>query len=377
MVRLHHQRAKVAGAGRQQPIERRKLAGAVAPRAAGESLVYERVEVSGVWRVHRRRVEPKRLAVKVAATKPAADRGCGSALGALGRRPMKPAFLTVSAALFAVGLLCATSTRAAKPAPVAPSIAPPSAADWRTPDPRNVVVIDTNKGRIIIEMEPRVAPKTVAQIRDLVREKFYDGRAFFRVLPNFMDQTGDPTDTGTGGSSKPDLPAEFTFRRGADTPMVVIYKADAQEQGFVGGMPVFSQTLDLAALTADNRVAAYGAFCPGVAGIARSDSPDSGNSQFFLMRATTPALDQKYTPWARVIAGMDVVNAIKTGEPVPPPQDKMTTVRLLADIPAAERPKIRVIDPAGPWFKAAAAREAAQKVVGASICDLDIPSEVK
>ena len=74
---------------------------------------------------------------------------------------------------------------------------------------------------------------------------------------------------------------------------------------------------------------------------------------------------------------MDVVTAIKTGEPPAAPQDKMTTVRLLADMPAAERPKIRVVDPAGPWLKAAAARLDAQKVVGASVCDLDIPSEVK
>ena len=290
---------------------------------------------------------------------------------------MKTAILTGGAALFAAGLLAATVAQAAKPAPAPAPVAPPSEADWRTPDPQNVVVIDTNKGRIVIEMEPRLAPKTVAQVRQLVREKFYDGRAFFRVLPNFMDQTGDPTDTGTGGSSKPNLPPEFTFRRGSDTPMVVIYKENGQEQGFIGLMPVFGQTLDLALLTADNRVNAYGAFCPGVAGMARSDAPDSANSQFFLMRAATSALDQKYTPWARVLAGMDVVNAIKTGEPVPPPQDKMTSVRLLADIPAAERPKIRVVDTGGAWFRAAAAREASQKVVGASICDLEIPSEVK
>ncbi len=273
--------------------------------------------------------------------------------------------------------MSATVADAARPVTAPAPVAPPGAADWRTPDPQNVVVIDTNKGRIVIEMEPRVAPKTVAQVRDLVREKFYDGRAFFRVIDNFMDQTGDPTDTGTGGSSKPNLPPEFTFRRGSDTPMVAVYKENGLEQGFVGGMPVVSQTLDLALLTADNRVTAYGTFCAGVAGMARSDAPDSGNSQFYLMRATTPALDQKYTPWARVIAGMDVVKAIKTGEPAPPPQDKMTTVRLLADMPAADRPKIRVIDPAGPWFKAAAARLGADKVVGASICDLDTPSEVK
>ena len=280
-------------------------------------------------------------------------------------------------AVLAATLLGAAGAEAAKPPAAPASSAPPAAADWRTPDPQNVVVIDTNKGRIVVELEPRVAPKTVAQIRDLVREKFYDGRAFFRVLDNFMDQTGDPTDTGTGGSSKPNLPPEFIFRRGSDTPMAVIYKANGLEQGFVGGMPVVSQTLDLALLTADNRVNAYGTFCPGVVGMARSDAPDSGNSQFYLMRATTIALDQKYTPFARVIAGMDVVRSIKTGEPVAAPQDRMTSVRLLSDIPAAERPKVRVIDPAGAWFKAAAARVGADKVVGASICDLDIPNEVK
>jgi peptidylprolyl isomerase len=289
---------------------------------------------------------------------------------------MKPSRLNAVTALCAFGLLSATSAEAAPPT-AAPAVAPPSAADWRAPDPQNVVVIDTNKGRIIIEMEPRLAPKTVAQVRQLVREKFYDGRAFFRVIDNFMDQTGDPTDTGTGGSSKPNLPPEFTFRRGSDTPMTVIYKEGGQEQGFIGVMPVFGQTLDLAVLTADNRVNAYGAFCSGVAGMARANTPDSANSQFYLMRGTTSALDQKYTPWARVISGMDVVTSIKTGEPVPPPQDKMTTVRLLADIPAAERPKIRVVDTAGAWFKATAARAAADKVVGASICDLEIPSEVK
>ena len=286
----------------------------------------------------------------------------------------------LGAAVLAAGLASATIALAAKPAATPAAAAPPAGpaqTDWRTPDPQNVVVIDTNKGRIIIEMEPRVAPKTVAQVRALVRENFYDGRAFFRVIEDFMDQTGDPTDTGTGGSSKPNLPPEFSFRRGSDVPMVVIYRENGLEQGFIGGMPVISQTLDLALLTADNRVNAYGTFCPGVAGMARAEAPDSGNSQFYLMRGANTALDQKYTPWARVISGMDVVKAIKTGEPVPPPQDKMITVRLLADMPAAERPKIRVVDPASPWFKAAAARLAAEKVVGASICDLEIPSEVK
>ena len=199
-----------------------------------------------------------------------------------------------SCAALAATCVSATLAAAGKPTPTAGpvTVAPPSAADWRTPDPQNVMVIDTNKGRIIVEMEPRVAPKTVAQIRQLAHEKFYDGRSFFRVIDNFMDQTGDPGDTGAGGSTKPNVPPEFTFRRGSDSPMVMLYKNGGQEQGFIGVMPVVSQTLDLALLTADNRVSAYGEFCPGVAGMARSDAPDSGNSQFYLMRAAAPALDQ-------------------------------------------------------------------------------------
>ena len=291
---------------------------------------------------------------------------------------MRRAFSTMAGpALGLAAGIAPMAVLAAAPTSGAPSTASLTAADWRTPDPQNVLVIDTNKGRILVEMEPRLAPNTVAQVRALVREKFYDGRSFFRVLDNFMDQTGDPTDTGTGGSTKPNLPPEFAFRRGPQTPMVTIYKEDGLEQGFIGGMPIVSQTLDLALLTADSKVNAWGTFCPGVAGMARSDAPDSGNSQFYLMRSTTTALDQKYTPWGRVISGLDVVRAIKTGEPVPAPQDKMVTVRLLADMTGADKPKVRMVDPASPWFKAAADRARQAKVVGVSVCDIEIPSEVK
>jgi len=259
------------------------------------------------------------------------------------------------------------------PAPVAA----PTESDWRTPDPENVLVIDTTKGRVIVEMSPLAAPATVARIRDLTKAGFYDGRAFFRVIDNFMDQTGDPQDNGQGGSSQPNLPPEFSFRRGADMGMVTIEKVNGMDVGLLGALPLISQSLDLAPLTADQKVNASGTFCPGVAGMARADEPDSGNSQFFLMRAAQPNLDGKYTPWGRVLAGLDVVRAIKVGEPPPLPMDVMTKVRLLADIPASERPSVRVIDPAGPWFHAMVERVRKQKVIDFSVCDLDIPSEVK
>jgi peptidylprolyl isomerase len=263
-----------------------------------------------------------------------------------------------------------------KPVETAP-IAGPTDADWRTPDAQDVLVIDTNKGRIIIEMSPAAAPASVARIQELARTGFYDGRSFFRVIDNFMDQTGDPQDNGQGGSSKPDLPAEFTFRRDAQTPLIVVTKASGVESGFLGSLPVISQTMDLGLLTADHKVNAWGTFCPGVGGMARAEAPNSGNSQFFLMRGAVPNLDQKYTAWGRAISGLDVINAIKTGEPVPAPQDKMLKVRLLSDIPAVERPTIHVIDPAGPWFRAMVERVKTQKVVDFSICDLDFPAQVK
>ncbi|MHB8530735.1 MAG: peptidylprolyl isomerase [Caulobacteraceae bacterium] len=253
----------------------------------------------------------------------------------------------------------------------------PGPGDWRTPDPANILVIDTNKGRILVELTPQAAPAASARVRDLARAGFYDGRSFFRVIDGFMDQTGDPADDGTGGSTQPNLPAEFTFRRGADTPIVVIDKAGGLDSGFLASLPVVSQTLDLAVITADHKVNAWPTFCPGVVGMARADDPASANSQFFLMRAANASLDQKYAAIGRVVSGMDVVRAIKTGEPVPPPQDKMLRVRVLADLPAGQQPKVRLIDPASAWVRAMAERVRAEKVVGSSICDLDLPADIK
>jgi len=283
-----------------------------------------------------------------------------------------PILAALGAALALTGEAPAATAPAAPAAPTAPT-----EADWRTPDPQNVLIIDTNKGRIIVELAPEIAPLTAARVRELAHAGFYDGRSFFRVIDDFMDQTGDPTDSGRGGSTKPDLPGEFTFRRGSQTPMVVVAKNNGLEEGFIGSQPVIGQTMDLALLTADNKVSAWGTFCPGVAGMARSESPDSGNSQFFLMRGLQTNLDQKYTPFARVIAGEDVVKTIKTGEPVADPQDKMLTVRVLADLPPASRPTVRVIDTRGPWFTAMVAHRTAEQGLPVSVCDLDLPSQIK
>lgn len=293
---------------------------------------------------------------------------------------MKPILLAAACLAAVAASASAAPKKAEKPAAAPAAAATPAGpgpADWRTPDPNDVLVIDTNKGRILVELLPEIAPKNAAQIHDLAHEGFYDGLRFFRVIDKFMAQTGDPQNNGQGGSSKSNTPAEFTFRRGTDLPFVLAADQTVAEVGFVKSMPISSQSMALAPMTKDQKVTAWGLYCPGVVGIARDDNPDSGNSQFFLMRQAYPSLEKRYTAIGRVIAGEDVVRAIKTGEPVEQPQDYMEHVKVLADMPEAGRPKIRVVDTKSPWFKAEVERLRTAKGVSFSACDVDIPVEVK
>jgi peptidylprolyl isomerase len=153
-------------------------------------------------------------------------------------------------------------------------------------DPENTLVITTSeKCKITIGLRSDLAPKHVARIKKLARAKFYDGVIFHRVIDGFMAQTGDPTGTGMGGSGEPDLPAEFS-------------KAH---------------------------------FDRGTLGMARSQSPDSANSQFFIMFADGGFLDGQYTVFGGVASGMDCVDKIAKGEP-PAKPSKMVSVRILKDV---------------------------------------------
>ncbi len=268
----------------------------------------------------------------------------------------------VASSLAILALVLAASARPAIAAPA------PAASDFRTVDPEDVLVIDTTKGRIYVEMFPQIAPKSVARIKELAREHFYDGLTFHRVVNEFMAQGGDPKGDGSGGSTKPNVPAEFTFRRGPDTPFVKVLGLGGPEDGFIQSMPVRSQNTGLMIMTADGKVQAWGLWCKGVAGMARAGDPDSANSQYFLMRQFNPGLEHSYTPWGRVLAGQDVVQALKVGEPVIDP-DKMTSVRVEADLPAAARVKVQVLDVHSPFFQAEAK-------TAASVCDIDLPAKV-
>ena len=148
----------------------------------------------------------------------------------------------------------------------------------------NTIYMDLEDGRVVIELRPDLAPKHVARIKELVREGFYDGIVFHRVIPGFMAQTGDPTGTGRGGSDKPDLPAEFS-----NEP-----------------------------------------FERGTLGMARTSDPNSANSQFFINFAPTPHLNGQYTVWGEVVEGMEYVDQIAKGEP-PSQPDRIVKMSVAAD----------------------------------------------
>lgn len=133
-------------------------------------------------------------------------------------------------------------------------------------DPENTLYLDTVYGRVVIQMRPDLAPKTVAQVKALTRKGFYNGLPFHRVIAGFMAQTGDPNGNGTGGSGRP-LKAEFS-----STP-----------------------------------------FERGTLGMARTSDPDSADSQFFICLAPAPNLNDKYTVWGQVTSGMEFVDRIKKG----------------------------------------------------------------
>lgn len=289
---------------------------------------------------------------------------------------MRNGLRIIGAALFAAAA-SVTMAGAQTPEPDgAPLIAE---ADWRVAAPDNLLVIDTSKGRILVEMTPEAAPGHVDRIRLLAKAGFYDGLNWHRVIDGFMAQTGDPLGTGEGQSWHPDLKAEFTFRRDANTPFTAVAAPAGAQVGFIQSLPVQTQPDAVMATTADGKVHAWGLYCPGVAGMARGDAPDSANSQFFLMRQPYPALDKRYTVWGRVVSGLDVVRALKFSpnpDGVVADPDRMTRVRVAGDLPEAERPSVRVLSASSAPFRELVERRRAEKGADFSVCDIELPVAV-
>ena len=151
-------------------------------------------------------------------------------------------------------------------------------------DSENTLLLETETGQVTIRLRPDLAPQHVDRIKELAREGFYDGVLFHRVIPGFMAQGGCPNGTGTGGSSKPNLPAEFSRE-----PHV-----------------------------------------RGVCSMARTNNPNSANSQFFICFGDATFLDGQYTVWGEVTEGMEHIDALPKGEP-PRAPGKIVSMKVAAD----------------------------------------------
>jgi len=254
-------------------------------------------------------------------------------------------------------------------------------ADWRMVAPENLWVIDTSKGRVLVELEPRIAPNHIERIRTLTNQNFYDGLKFHRVIPNFMAQTGDPKGTGEGGSELPDIAAEFSFRRGRDAGYVPVANGGPGHVGTVGSVVVATQPDAQMMINADMKVWATPLFCAGTAGMARSSQPNSANSQFYLTTGHADTLNGNYTVFGRVLSGLDVVKSLKAGSEaadgaVGEGADVMTRVRLASQLPEGERPTVRVAVAGGAPFNAAVETARTAKGNGFTACDIQIPVQI-
>ena len=276
----------------------------------------------------------------------------------------------VLAGVMLAGLTLASLTAFAGTVPL-----PASAANrptWRRPDPAHTLVIDTTRGRIVVELQPALAPVAVARMERLAHQGFYDGLLFHRVIDGFMAQTGDPGNVDGGKSPLPNLKPEFTFRRGLDSGYVEAARPAGWTAGFIGPTPVMGAPDAAMSRSPDHRAAMWVTYCPGVVGMGRDEPPDSANSEFFLMRNAWPSLDRLYTPVGRVLRGLQVLRALKTGEPVRSP-DAMVRVRLAADLPLSDRPAIQVMDTLSPAFAAEIASARRAKSADFSVCDVKVP----
>ena len=266
------------------------------------------------------------------------------------------------------------------PPPAAVQEAAPAVAEWRTVPAENLMVIDTTRGRILVELTPEVAPGHVERIKLLARRGFYDGVTWHRVIDWFMAQTGDPLGNGEGQSPYPDLAAEFTFRRDMSMPFAPVAEPTGARVGFLRSLPVQTQPDAAFALTGDGKVHGWGLYCPGVVGMARDEGNDTANSQFFIMRQAYPALDKRYTIWGMTVAGLDVVRSLKVGDGdngmVTAEPDRLTRMRVAADIPAAERPLVQVLATDSPRFRAAVEQARSARGADFSVCDVTLPVQV-
>jgi len=222
---------------------------------------------------------------------------------------------------------------------------------WRDVDPENMLYIDVDYGRIIVELYPEISPLHVEQIKKLTRINFYDHVKFHRVLQGFMNQTGDPSGDGTGDSELPDIEPEFTFRRPMSMPVTLIgqrplgdpsVSTKSIDVGFYKGLQVATQPSAQSMLTNDGKVGAFGLHCK-----------IHGHENLTKIKLGTVGQDKGFVP------------------------DEMNKVRIGADLPETERVNVQVLKTDSPAFQKFLATQKKPDGTYPDICDITVPSRVK
>ena len=235
--------------------------------------------------------------------------------------------------LFCVLLLAATSAPAAD-----------SDLVWREVDPENLVFLELREGRVAIELNARFAPRTVRQFRKLVRERFYDGLPFYRVIDGFVAQGGDGSDLGEY-SDVPLIPAEFEIDYDPEVAFTKVQEEDpfADITGFIDGFAVGRDRKE---------GRAWLTHCPGIVAMARNEGPDTSRTDFYIVIGQAPRyLDRNMNVFGRVIDGMDIVQRIRRGPHGEngiirddAASSRIVRMTLAADQPEEERLTALVID---------------------------------
>lgn len=267
---------------------------------------------------------------------------------------MAPArVLIVAAALLAGAAAQAQSAAATQPRTMSDVLAATTTADWRTLDPENTLYLQLPAGRVVIELAPAFAPQHVANLRTLVREKYFDGLAVIRSQDNFVVQWGDADGKRSLGAARSKLSPEFTVRAGPQLPFDAIPDRDgyAPEVGFSGGFPAARDPA---------KGEAWLTHCYAMVGAGRGNEADSGNgAELYVVTGHAPRqLDRNIALVGRVVKGMELLATLPRGTgPLgfyekPEQHVPITSVRLEVDVPVAERENLEIMKTGTASFRA-------------------------
>lgn len=258
---------------------------------------------------------------------------------------------------------------------------------WRDLDPENTLYIETDHGRIVVELAPEFAPIHVDRMKTLARDQFYDFLIWHRVIDGFMAQGGGSRANPNHGSDLPNMQSEFTLSRGPELELSELMDRQVSpsipqigKAGFWNSFPAGTQPIAQSMITATGQVQSWLLHCRGAAAMARTNDPNSAGSQFYITRGDAEHLNATYTVWGRVRHGQDAVDAISVGTHMQDPgftPDVIRSMRVEADLDEGERTPVQVVDTDHPSF--AAYLDTLRDASGAlpDVCEIDIPTRIQ